>query len=128
MKNIRILLFEDNLFNQIAAQQILNSSIEGLHLEIAENGLVGIEKLKAADYDVVLMDIQMLELDGYQATQRIRNEMDDSKKNIPIIAMTANAIREETLKCLEVGMNDFITKPFEPGDLLIKIHKLISKN
>lgn len=99
-----------------------------MHLDIAENGLVGIEKLKAADYDVVLMDIQMPELDGYQATMRIRSELDDSKKNIPIIAMTANAIREETLKCLEVGMNDFITKPFEPGDLLIKIHNLITKN
>ncbi|MEI7801392.1 MAG: response regulator [Bacteroidota bacterium] len=127
IKNISILLFEDNLFNQIAAQQILASSIEGLKMEIAENGLIGFEKLKTTDYDVVLMDIQMPELDGYQATEKIRAELEGSRKNIPIIAMTANAIKEEIMKCMEVGMDDFITKPFEPNDLLIKISKVLNK-
>ncbi len=127
IKNISILLFEDNLFNQIAAEQILKSSIEGLNLEIADNGLIGFEKLQQKDYDIVLMDIQMPELDGYQATQKIRSELEGSRKNIPIIAMTANAIKEETMNCIAVGMDDFITKPFEPNNLLIKIHKLLNK-
>ncbi len=127
LKNTSILLFEDNLFNQIAAQQILASSIVGMKMDIVENGLIGFEKLKTTDYDVVLMDIQMPECDGYEATKKIRTELEGTRKNIPIIAMTANAIKEETLKCLEVGMDDFITKPFEPNDLLIKISKLLNK-
>ncbi len=127
IKNIRILLFEDNLFNQIAAEQILNSAINGLTLDIAENGYAGFEKLKNQDYDIVLMDIQMPELDGYQTTVKIRAEIEGTRKNIPIMAMTANALKEETKKCIEVGMDDFITKPFEPSDLLIKISKLLNK-
>ena len=127
IKNISILLFEDNLFNQIAAEQILGSSIEGMKFEVAENGLIGFEKLQQKDYDIVLMDIQMPELDGYETTVKIRTELEGTRKNIPIIAMTANAIKEETLKCLQVGMDDFITKPFEPNDLLIKINRLLNK-
>ncbi|HAP00363.1 MAG TPA: hybrid sensor histidine kinase/response regulator, partial [Bacteroidetes bacterium] len=126
LKDIRILLFEDNLFNQIVAQQTLNSLIEGLKLEIAENGLIGIDKLKAADYDILLMDIQMPEMDGYEATKKIREEGGE-KKDIAIMAMTANATKEEIQKCIASGMNDYITKPFEPNDLLRKIHKLILK-
>ncbi len=127
IKNISILLCEDNLFNQIAADQILKSAIEGLKLEIVDNGLIGFEKLLTNDYDVVLMDIQMPELDGYQTTVKIRTELEGSRKNIPIMAMTANALREETKKCMDVGMDDFITKPFEPNDLLLKISKLLNK-
>ena len=126
LKDIRILLFEDNLFNQIVAQQTLNSLIEGLKLEIAENGLIGIDKLKAADYDILLMDIQMPQMDGYEATKKIREEGGE-KKDIAIMAMTANATKEEIQKCIASGMNDYITKPFEPNDLLRKIHKLILK-
>jgi CheY-like chemotaxis protein len=128
LKNTRVLLFEDNLFNQVVAKQILNATIEGVQLDIAENGLVGLEKLKQNDYDIVLMDIQMPELNGYETSQKIRNEFTGAKKNIPILAMTANAIKEEIEKCMEYGMDDHITKPFEPSDLLSKMSKLLQKN
>lgn len=116
--NIRILYIEDNTLNQ---KLLLHFSRKfGFDIEFADNGRIGIDKLQEKNYDLVLMDIQMPEMDGYEATRTIRNEL---KSNIPIIAITAHAMSGEREKCLNAGMNDFISKPFEPKDLNDKILK-----
>ncbi|MCH8330354.1 MAG: response regulator, partial [Bacteroidetes bacterium] len=94
-----------------------------LEVDVAGNGLMAIQMVKDNHYDLVLMDLQMPEMDGYQATNMIRNEINEVKRNIPIIAMTAHAMSGEKEKCIEAGMNDYITKPFDP----VKLIDLISK-
>lgn len=112
----RILVAEDNLLNQMLVQHF--SSKHGFETDVAENGKIALEKLKANSYDVILMDIQMPEMDGYEATTIIRDVL---KSDIPIIAFTAHALDGEKEKCISLGMNDFITKPFDPADLYNKI-------
>jgi len=102
-----VLLVEDNLTNQIVAKAFLSKmSIDPL---IANNGIEAIEMIEKHRIDLVLMDIQMPELDGYQATQRIREKR--LYDNLPIVAMTANAMKHDIDKCYQVGMNDYISKP-----------------
>lgn len=113
---VKILLFEDNVLNQRLAGKILTKF--GFDFEIAENGKIGLEKLKHGKFDLVLMDLQMPEMDGYQATIAIRNEL---KLQIPIVAMTAHSLVGEKEKCIEIGMNDYVGKPFTQDDLYNKI-------
>jgi CheY-like chemotaxis protein len=114
LKNLSVLLVEDNDINRLYASSILKS-LE-CKLETAENGYVAIEKLKTGLFHVVLMDIQMPVMDGFEATKAIRS-WDPPKSQIPIIALTANATRNDIEKCLAAGMNDCIAKPFTPEDL-----------
>jgi len=107
-------LVEDNRINQQVALNVLNRL--GFSVEIAENGLEAIEALKMTNenkfFELVLMDCQMPKMDGYQATKAIRNCDDGSiNSNIPIIAMTGNAMVGDKEKCLAAGMNDYLTKP-----------------
>lgn len=113
---VKILLCEDNQLNQSLAKKVFKKF--GFDFEIADNGKVGLEKLKTGKYDIILMDLQMPEMDGYQATTIIRNEL---KLNIPIVAMTAHSLVGEKEKCIEIGMNDYIGKPFTQDDLYYKI-------
>ena len=101
----------------------LESLVKDIRIDIAENGVEAIEKIKINNYDVVLMDIQMPVMDGYQATVFIRKELDPPLNKIKIIAMTANALPAENKKCFDVGMNDYVSKPFDPTDLVKKINK-----
>ena len=126
LKGIRILLVEDNAFNVVVAQEELEDAIEGVKVEVAENGLIAVEKLKSSTFDIILMDVQMPIMNGFEATQAIRN-LDSEKNNTPIIAMTANVLKEEVDLCYKSGMNDFIGKPFETEELLNKIFNLINK-
>ncbi len=126
LKGIRILLVEDNQFNAVVAQEELEDAIEGVLVELAENGLIAVEKLKSAAYDVILMDVQMPVMNGFEATTAIRS-MDPEKALIPIIAMTANVLREEVDLCYKAGMNDFIGKPFDTDELIQKINNLVNK-
>ncbi|MBL0247650.1 MAG: response regulator [Sphingobacteriales bacterium] len=126
LKGIRILLVEDNAFNVVVAQEELEDAIEGVKVEVAENGLIAVEKLKSSTFDIILMDVQMPVMNGFEATQAIRN-LDSEKNNTPIIAMTANVLKEEVDLCYKSGMNDFIGKPFETEELLNKIFNLINK-
>ncbi|MBK6448977.1 ATP-binding protein [Candidatus Brachybacter algidus] len=126
IKGIRILLVEDNAFNVVVAQEELEDAIEGVQVEVAENGLIAVEKLKSSAFDVILMDIQMPVMNGFEATKVIR-ALDSEKAQIPIIAMTANVLKEEVDLCYLAGMNDFIGKPFDTNELLNKIFNLINK-
>lgn len=126
LKGIRILLVEDNQFNAVVAQEELEDAIEGVNVELAENGAIAVEKLRSASFDVILMDVQMPTMNGFEATQAIR-ALNNGKANIPIIAMTANVLKEEVDLCYQAGMNDFIGKPFDTSELLKKMYHLKNK-
>ena len=119
-----VLLVEDNEINQMVAQELLEQA--GVAVDIAVNGEEAVEKIKKYNYDVVLMDVQMPVLDGYEATKIIRN---DSKFNsLPIIAMTANAMLTDIEICREAGMDDHIAKPIDPDKLYATLEKWINNN
>ena len=121
--NKKILLVEDNEMNQLVASKVLNKW--GCEVDIADNGKIAVQKLNTNDYEIILMDMQMPEMDGYEAARYIRGKMVSPKSDIPIIAMTAHAFAEEIEKCKEAGMNDYISKPFDQNDLYEKIAKLV---
>ncbi len=113
-QNVRVLLVEDNDINRLYAKSILQTW--KCSTDIAENGLIAIEKLKSNSYDVILMDVQMPVMDGYEATKAIRM-MPHPVGSTPIVALTANATKIDVEKCLVAGMNDYLSKPFTPEDL-----------
>jgi polar amino acid transport system substrate-binding protein len=108
-----LLLVEDNEVNQEVAQHILNDA--GIRVDIAGNGAIALAKIEENAYDGVLMDCQMPVMDGYQATRKLRQ--DPRYSNLPVIAMTANAMVGDKEKCLDAGMNDFIAKPIDVAQL-----------
>jgi PAS domain S-box-containing protein len=114
---LRVLLVEDNDINRLYAKSILKNW--QCYIDVAENGLVAIEKIKNTFFDIVLMDIQMPVMDGYEATKAIR--MMENSAHTPIIALTANATQVDVEKCLAAGMNDYLPKPFTPDDLYTKL-------
>ncbi len=113
-KGFRILLAEDNHINQMIAVKQLEKL--GCYCDTVANGKEAIEALRNINYDMVLMDCQMPEMDGYEATRQIRT-MNEGFSEIPIVAMTAHAMKGDREKCLEAGMNDYVTKPIAIGDL-----------
>ncbi len=126
IKGIRILLVEDNAFNVVVAQEELEDAIEGVSVEVAENGLLALEKLKSSAFDIILMDVQMPVMNGFEATKAIRSLGNEGAKT-PIIAMTANVLKEEVDFCYQAGMDDFIGKPFDTSELIQKIYNLVNK-
>jgi signal transduction histidine kinase len=119
LSKLNILLVEDNRLN---IKLILSLFSEyNLKLQIAENGSICIEKLKESNFDIILMDMEMPVMNGYEATIAIRKEL---KNNIPIIAMTAHAMSGEREKCLNLGMNDYISKPINANLLFEKMYEL----
>ncbi|HJT42680.1 MAG TPA: response regulator [Rhizomicrobium sp.] len=118
---LRILLAEDNKINQQYAIVVLNKA--GFHVTIAEDGHQAVAAVQSADFDLVLMDIQMPGLDGVEATRRIR-ALPAPKNAVPIFAMTAHAMRGASEEYIAAGMNDYITKPFQPALLLAKLDQL----
>lgn len=123
LKGIKILLVEDNPFNQMVATDTLTDLIGELTIDVAENGKIAVNMISNNKYDVVLMDIQMPDMDGFEATRVIR-AMSPPKNETKIMAMTANVTTEEIAKCFEVGMNSYISKPFDTQDLINKLGKL----
>jgi signal transduction histidine kinase/CheY-like chemotaxis protein len=121
-KRLNVLIVEDNHMNKLLAESILKK--KGFFVDSADNGKIAVEKLFVNDYDVILMDLHMPEMDGYEATKEIRNEMPAPKNNIPIIAVTAAAISGERKKCFDYGMDGYVSKPFKSEDLIKQIHKL----
>ncbi len=120
----RILLVEDNVINQEVATEILNSV--GVTVEIANNGQEALEAVAARAYDLVLMDLQMPVMGGYEATKLIR--IDRKNMNLPIIAMTAHAMQGVEAECKAAGMNDYVSKPIDPSSLFSTILKWLKPN
>jgi len=112
---LSILLVEDNLLNQKFAMTSLERA--GHHVDLAENGRIAVEKFKNTPYDLILMDIAMPIMDGIEATRVIR-EIEAGKKRIKIVAVTAHVMVTDREKCLAVGMDEYISKPYRPNELL----------
>ncbi|EDY81573.1 ATPase, histidine kinase-, DNA gyrase B-, and HSP90-like domain protein [Verrucomicrobiia bacterium DG1235] len=124
-RNLRILVAEDNKINQKVIQLLLKRM--GCSCKIVVDGEQAVKDMQTATYDFVFMDCQMPVLDGFQATQRIRKTM-PHHHNTPIIALTANALKGYEEKCYQAGMNDFITKPIDPDELLEIVEKWSSRD
>ncbi|MFM9947372.1 MAG: response regulator [Saprospiraceae bacterium] len=118
---INILLVEDHILNQIATRHVLTSWSEMVSVEVASNGMEGIEKCRGSRYDLVIMDIEMPVMNGIDAATEIRRQSD-----IPIIALTANASKQEEERCLHSGMNGYLSKPIKPEELQMQILRVLS--
>ncbi len=121
----RLLLVEDNELNQIVAGDLL-ADVAGAAVSIARDGREALSMLRAQRFDAVLMDLQMPELDGFEATLALRR--DPALAQLPVIAMTAHAMSRDRERCLAVGMNDFVTKPIEPRELFAVLARWLPKD
>ena len=124
IRGARVLLVEDNEINQQVAQEIIESA--GLIVSVANNGEEGVRAVQEKDYDIVLMDIQMPVMNGYEATAAIRS--DPRFKDLPVIAMTAHAMAGDEEKSLKAGMNGHVAKPIDPDQLFATLQKWIKPN
>ena len=122
IKNIKVLVVEDMALNQLLMKTLLDDF--GFERDIAANGKIAIEKLQTKSYDIILMDLQMPEMNGFEATEYIRNKLNSK---IPIIALTADVTTVDLAKCKAVGMNDYIAKPVDERLLYNKIVGLVKK-
>ena len=121
IKNIKVLVVEDISLNQLLMKTLLDDF--GFECDIASNGKIAIEKLQTKSYDIILMDLHMPEMNGFEATEYIRNTM---HSKIPIIALTADVTTVDLKKCEDVGMNDYISKPVEERAMYSKIVRLVN--
>ena len=121
LKGIKILLVEDNEINQMVASKIMEQW--DVQIDFALNGLIALEKIQANHYDLVLMDLQMPIMDGYETTRGIRVLPDHDSSDVPIIALTASAMAEVRDKVIQAGMNGYISKPFNPAELYMTLAK-----
>jgi PAS domain S-box-containing protein len=121
LQGLQILLVEDNVHNQLLAKIYLERN--GANIDVAGNGLIALDKMQAKGYDVILMDVQMPVMDGIATTQEIRNKL---KSNIPVIGCSAHSLNSEKIKCVESGMNDYITKPYSETEMIQSILKSMS--
>jgi PAS domain S-box-containing protein len=121
-QGLKLLLAEDNPVNQKLATILLQKA--GYSVETVDNGQEAFERVKKHSYDAVLMDVQMPTLDGFEATQRIR-QMEAGKRHTPIIAMTAHALKGDRERCLAAGMDDYVSKPLQPQALMNILDRLI---
>jgi CheY-like chemotaxis protein len=124
--NGRILLVEDIQANQIVAGSMLKKL--GLTVDIAENGQVALDRAADSIYDIIFMDCQMPVMDGYEATRKLRQRQQVLGIHTPIIALTANALKDQRRKGLSIGMDDYIAKPFNSSDLVIVLRKWLTGN
>jgi len=121
---LRVLLAEDNKVNQLVAQRLLAKL--GIAVEIVVNGEEAIDALRTVRFDLVLMDCQMPVMDGFDATRRIRDRASGVLNPlVPIVAMTANAMRGDRERCLEAGMTDYLSKPVNPAELSAVILRVL---
>jgi len=119
LKGVKVLIVEDNQINVILAKQYMK--LWDVECDVAENGEIAFELVQTNNYDMILMDLQMPVMDGYQTTTAIRALPGDKYKNLPIIALTASAMLDIKDQAFVVGMNDYVSKPFNPGELHKKI-------
>ncbi|HRS38198.1 MAG TPA: ATP-binding protein, partial [Bacteroidia bacterium] len=126
LKGVRILLVEDNQFNQMVAVDTLQDMLLEPTIDLAENGQEAVEKVRENDYDLVLMDVQMPVMNGFEATRQIRN-LSGPRSRTKIMAMTANVTEEEINNCFACGMDEYLAKPFDQTKLLQKLVRLYLK-
>ena len=123
MRDLRVLLVEDNIINSkivtLALQQLVKS------IDLASDGKEALNKFTTNTYDLILMDIEMPVIDGLTATEKIRVLESATNRHVPIIALTANAMIGDKERCLSAGADDYISKPFQPTDLIEKIKQII---
>jgi len=119
LKGTRLLIAEDNQINVLLAKQFMKQW--DVDCDVAENGVIAYQLIQTNNYDLVLMDLQMPEMDGYQTTEKVRKLQGDKYAKLPIIALTASAMLDIKDKAFESGMNDYVSKPFNPDDLYRKI-------
>ncbi len=124
LENVKVLLVEDNLINRKLASKLLDK--KRAKVVCATNGEEALELLHKEPFDLVLMDVQMPVMDGFEATRRIRSARDEKLRTIPVIAMTAHALKGDRDKCLAAGMDDYLSKPINADELYEKIAKWVS--
>jgi CheY-like chemotaxis protein len=124
-RDINILLVEDNKANQMLVKRLLEK--KGIKADVACNGLEAIRMLEAEAFDLIFMDIQMPEMDGYEATAAIRANESVTGNHTPIIALTANAAEDDKNACLQAGMDDFLTKPIRSENLYKCVYRHVCK-
>jgi len=124
LNDLRILLVEDNKLNVMVARVELENALDDVHIDVATNGQHALDLLDVNTYDVILMDVQMPIMDGYEATRAIR-KLSGEKSRIPILAMTANVMQAEVQQCMDAGMDGFIPKPFKQDELVAAIEVAI---
>ena len=124
----RILLVEDNEFNQMVAVDTLHDLFEDIVVDVAENGRIAIELASLTSYDLILMDIELPDIDGFEATEFIRKESSGQDSQISICAMTASVTKDRIDACMAAGMNDYLMKPFKPEELREKVIRLVLRS
>ena len=125
LKDIKVLIVDDMVINQLLVKTIIEDI--GFETEIAKNGKIAVNLLEKNNYDLILMDLQMPEMNGWEATKHIRNKMKLPKSATPIIALTADITEKNIIKCQEIGMDAYVCKPINETDLLQKVTQLIIK-
>jgi two-component system sensor histidine kinase/response regulator len=123
---LRILLAEDNLMNQKLAVGVLGK--RGHNITVANNGKEAVDTLQKQEFDLVLMDVQMPEMDGFEATRTIRAKERETGQHIPIIAMTAHAMKGDRERCLEVGMDGYVAKPIRISEVYAEIERCLTQS
>ncbi|MDP4220685.1 MAG: ATP-binding protein [Bacteroidota bacterium] len=126
LAGLRVLLAEDNEYNQIVLIDTLKNLIPSVSITATSNGAETLNELERGEFDLILMDVQMPELDGLQTTRRIRNSFAEPKRSLPIIALTASVIRGDIDECISAGMNAYVPKPFSREELLSTLSKYYS--
>ncbi|MBD3411223.1 MAG: response regulator [Ignavibacteriales bacterium] len=125
LKGVRVLVVEDNDMNRMVVENMLK--MWRADCDLVEHGGEALDALRARDYDIILMDLSMPVMDGYEATDAIRKTFDAPKKDVPILALTASALISSKSKILDAGMNGHVPKPFKPNDLFNKIVEAIER-
>jgi PAS domain S-box-containing protein len=125
LKNIKILIVDDMLINQFLAKTIIQQL--GFKSDIADNGENAIALLEKNEYDIILMDLQMPKMDGWETCIHVRNKMEGQKSRTPIIAVSADVSKKDINRCEEVGMDDYVSKPINETELLDKITRLVPR-
>jgi CheY-like chemotaxis protein len=123
-RNLRVLLVEDNVVNQRIACTLLER--QGHVVVVAENGRAALEALECTDFDLVLMDVQMPVMDGLAATTAIRRREEGTGRHVPIVALTANALKGDRERCLEAGMDGYVAKPFHFHSLWREVEQVLA--
>ncbi|MFM9051756.1 MAG: response regulator, partial [Bacteroidota bacterium] len=126
VSSVRILIVEDNKVNQLLVKNMLRQ-MGCIHIESADGGKSAVRRLEKEEFDLILMDIQMPDMDGYETTHHIRTHLPEPLKKIPIIALTADASEKEKKKAREAGMDDYVVKPYTPEELIDAIRRQSDK-